>query len=53
MSKKKMELKEEILKLLRDEMMEDEDSELERPYGKSKMKATIMADSEEGLMEGA
>jgi len=45
----KMKIKED---LLRDEMMEDHE---EREYAKpeAKMKATIMADSKEGLIEGA
>ena len=48
----KMKIKEDLLKMLRDEMMEDD---MERDYAKpeSKMKATIMADSKEGLLEGA
>jgi len=48
----KMKIKEDLLKMLRDEMMEDHE---EREYAKpeSKMKATIMADSKEGLIEGA
>jgi len=45
----KMKIKEELLKMLRDEMM-DED----RDYGEMpKMKATIMSDSAEGIKEGA
>jgi|TARA_R110000744_G_scaffold115170_1_gene215457 hypothetical protein len=48
----KMKIKEDLLKMLRDEMMEDhEDREYAKP--ESKMKATIMADSKEGLIEGA
>ncbi len=46
----KMKIKEELLKMLRDEMMEDD---REREYAKPKMKATIMADSKECLLEGA
>ena len=54
MSKSKM--KEELLKMLRDEMMEDDQHEgmedLMESH-KGKMKATIIADDEKGLIEGA
>lgn len=54
----KMALKAELLKMLRDEMMEEEQEEkmsgmkeLMMPH--KKMQATIMADDEKGLIEGA
>jgi len=48
-------MKAELLKMLRDEMMEDEKHEdMESMMeGRGKMKATIIADDEEGLIEGA
>ena len=55
----KRELKAELLKMLRDEMMGEEKEEMMESTmkdlldSKKKMKATIMADSKEGLIEGA
>ena len=46
-------LKKELLKMLRDEMMEDSKDEKMSMLPQSKMKATIMADDEKGLIEGA
>tara|TARA_R110000850_G_scaffold233137_2_gene358089 strand:+ start:777 stop:1004 length:228 start_codon:yes stop_codon:yes gene_type:complete len=49
-----MKLKEELLKMLRDEMMDDDKHEMmEGMFPEKKMKATIMADDKEGLLEGA
>lgn len=47
-------LKAELLKMLRDEMMEDDKSEMmEKMLPQKKMQATIMADDKKGLLEGA
>ena len=50
-------MKAELLKMLRDEMREDDKSEmmegLEEMLPQKKMKATLMADDKEGLIEGA
>lgn len=46
-------LKQELLKMLRDEMMEESKEEKMSMLPQGKMKATIMADDEEGLIEGA
>ena len=53
-------LKAELLKMLRDEMMDEDEHEMmeemegmEGTLPHKKMKATIMADDEEGLLEGA
>jgi len=52
-----MKLKEELLKMLRDEMMDEDKHEMmegmEHMLPEKKMQATIMADDEEGLIEGA
>ena len=54
---KKSEIKAELLKMLRDEMMSDEKDEMmngmEHMFPEKKIKATIMADDEEGIIEGA
>jgi len=53
----KMALKADLLKMLRDEMMEEERDEgmsgLRDILPQKKMQATIMADDEKGLLEGA
>ena len=50
----KMKLKAELLKMLRDEMMGDEKEEMMKSMmPEKKVKATIMADDEKGLIEGA
>jgi len=54
---KKSEIKAELLKMLRDEMMSDDKDEMMGEMGhlmpKKKIKATIIADDEEGIIEGA
>lgn len=51
---KKNEIKAELLKMLRDEMMDDDKDELMEGFGKpEQIKATIIADDEEGIIEGA
>jgi hypothetical protein len=51
---KKSEIKSELLKMLRDEMMSDEKDEMmEGMLPEKKIKATIVADDEEGIVEGA
>lgn len=57
----KMALKAELLKMLRDEMMDDDREErmsgmrglMGHGIPEKKMQATIMADDEKGLIEGA
>ena len=49
----KMKIKEDLLKMLRDEMMDDDKHESMESLMDGKMKATIVADDEEGLIEGA
>lgn len=46
-------MKAELLKMLRDEMMEDDKHESMEKMMEGKMKATIVADDKEGLLEGA
>ena len=46
-------LKKELLKMLRDEMMDESKEEKMSMLPQPKMKATIMADDEKGLIEGA
>jgi len=47
-------IKAELLKMLRDEMLGDEKDDLmSEMFPQKKMKATIMADDKEGLLEGA
>ena len=51
---KKNEIKAELLKMLRDEMMSDDKDEMMEGFGADKqIKATIIADDEEGIIEGA
>jgi hypothetical protein len=50
---KKNETKMKLLKKLMEMMQEDSRSPEDHMYPEKKMKATIMADSKEGLLEGA
>ena len=46
-------MKQELLRMLRDEMMDESKEEKMRMLPEGKMKATIVAEDEEGLIEGA